>query len=59
MRGKNSALKRYKRKRSNIVIDERRLRLEALEKKNKEEREGKITGNVETRLPPVLGRFAS
>ena len=56
-RGKNSAMKRYLRKRSNNIIDERRLRMEAIRKKEKEERERKATGKEEPRLPPVLSRF--
>lgn len=55
MRGKNSAAKRYRRKRANNVIDERRLRIEALKKKEKEAREGKAM--EESKLPPVLARF--
>jgi len=55
MRGKNSAAKRYRRKRANNVIDERRLRIEALKKKEKEAREGKAM--EECKLPPVLARF--
>jgi U3 small nucleolar RNA-associated protein 7 len=56
-RGKNSAMKRYLRKRSKNIIDERKLRMEAIRKKEKEERERKANGNEEIQLPPVLARF--
>lgn len=56
-RGKNSTMKRYLRKRSKNIIDERKLRMEAMQKKEKEERERKISGKEETKLPPVLARF--
>ena len=56
-RGKNSATKRYLRKRSKNIIDERKLRMEAIRKKQKEERERKVSGKEETKLPPVLARF--
>jgi U3 small nucleolar RNA-associated protein 7 len=58
MRGKNSTMKRYLRKRTTNVIDERRMRLEAIEKREKEERERQISGKKEKKLPPVLERFA-
>jgi U3 small nucleolar RNA-associated protein 7 len=58
MRGKNSTMKRYLRKRSTNVIDERRMRLEAIEKREKEERERRIGDKMEKKLPPVLERFA-
>jgi len=54
-RGKNTAAKRYRRKRANNVIDERRLRIEAIRKREKEEREGKKV--EEKKLPPVLSMF--
>jgi U3 small nucleolar RNA-associated protein 7 len=56
-RGKNSAMKRYLRKRSKNIIDERTLRLEAIRKKEREERERKVSGKEEKKLPPVLSRF--
>jgi len=56
-RGKNSAMKRYLRKRSKNIIDERTLRLEAIRKKEREERERKVNGKEEKKLPPVLSRF--
>ena len=56
-RGKNSAMKRYLRKRSKNIIDERKLRMEAILKKDKEERQKKVSGKEETKLPPVLARF--
>jgi len=56
-RGKNSAMKRFLRKKTKNIIDERRLRMEALRKKEKEERERKASGKEETKLPPVLARF--
>jgi len=55
-RGKNTALKRYQRKRAKNVIDERRLRVEAIRKKEKEIKEG--TKEEKRKLPPVLSRFA-
>ena len=57
MRGKNSAMKRYLRKRSKNIIDERRLRIEGVMKKEKEERERKAAGKEEKTLPPALARF--
>jgi U3 small nucleolar RNA-associated protein 7 len=57
-RGKNSAMKRYLRKRSKNIIDERKLRMEAIRKKEKEGRERKANGKEEIQLPPVLARFA-
>ena len=56
-RGKNSAMKRYLRKRSKNIIDERKLRMEAIRKKEKDERERKASGKEENKLPPVLARF--
>jgi U3 small nucleolar RNA-associated protein 7 len=56
MRGRNSAMKRYLRKHSKNIIDERRMRIEATMKKNKEEKERKVTAK-EKKLPPVLARF--
>lgn len=56
-RGKNSAMKRYLRKRSKNIIDERHLRLETIRKKEKEERVRKAAGKEEQKLPPVLSRF--
>jgi U3 small nucleolar RNA-associated protein 7 len=49
-------MKRFLRKKTKNIIDERRLRMEALRKKEREEREGK-TGGKEKKLPPVLARF--
>jgi hypothetical protein len=34
------------------------MRLEAIEKREKEERERQISGKKEKKLPPVLERFA-
>ena len=56
-RGKNSAMKRYLRKRSKNIIDERKLRMEAIRKKENDERERKASGKDENKLPPVLARF--
>ena len=57
-RGKNTAMKRYLRKRSKNIIDERKLRMEAIRKKEREEREREASGKAENKLPPVLARFA-
>lgn len=54
-KGKNSAMKRYLRRKTKNVIDERAMRMEAVRKREREEREGK--GQVATKLPPVLSRF--
>src|SRR5277367_3367713 len=43
-RGKNSAMKRFLRKKTKNIIDERRLRMEALRKKEKEDRDEKLVG---------------
>ena len=51
-KGKGTAAKRYKRKRANIITEERRLRIEAAQKH--QEKEAKITSE----LPSVLSRFA-
>jgi U3 small nucleolar RNA-associated protein 7 len=56
-RGKNSAMKKYLRKRTKNIIDERRFRIEAIQNKQKEERERKANGQEEKKLPPVLSRF--
>ena len=56
-RGKNSAMKRYLRKKTKNIIEERKIRLEAMAKKEKELKEGK-TGKGDSTLPPVLARFA-
>jgi U3 small nucleolar RNA-associated protein 7 len=56
-RGKNSAMKKYLRKRTKNIIDERRLRIEAIQKKEKAARERKAGGQEEKKLPPVLARF--
>jgi U3 small nucleolar RNA-associated protein 7 len=50
-------MKRYLRKRSKNIIDERKLRMEAILKKEKEERQRNISGKEVTKLPPVLARF--
>ena len=50
-------MKRYLRKRSKNIIDERRLRMEAIQKKSREEMERKLNGRDVPRLPPVLARF--
>jgi U3 small nucleolar RNA-associated protein 7 len=50
-------MKRFLRKKTKNVIDERRLRMEALRKKEKEERDQKTGGKEEQKLPPVLARF--
>jgi U3 small nucleolar RNA-associated protein 7 len=50
-------MKRFLRKKTKNIIDERRLRMDALRKKEKEERERKTGGKEEKKLPPVLARF--
>jgi U3 small nucleolar RNA-associated protein 7 len=56
-REKNSAMKRFLRKKTKNIIDERRLRMEALRKKEKEDRERKISGKVEKKLQPLPAQF--
>ncbi len=57
-RGKNSAVRRYLRKKGGRnIIDEKRLRLEAL-KKERAERGEKRLGREKAELGPALGRFA-
>jgi U3 small nucleolar RNA-associated protein 7 len=55
MRGKNTTEKRYRRKRASNVIDERRLRIEAIKRRERMEKEGKKV--EEKKLPPVLAMF--
>lgn len=55
-RGKNSTMKRYLRKRSMNIIDERKARIEAVKKREKERLE-RNSGKEEKKLPPVLARF--
>jgi len=55
-RGKNSAMKRYLRRKTKNVIDERTMRMEAVRKREREEREGRAVA-VTKQLPPVLSRF--
>jgi U3 small nucleolar RNA-associated protein 7 len=52
-KGKNSAMKRYLRRKTKNVIDERTVRMEAIRKKEKQAKEGR----EESKLPPVLSRF--
>ncbi|PUU81458.1 WD40-repeat-containing domain protein [Tuber borchii] len=57
MRGKNSALKKYLRKKSGKnVIDERRLKLEALQKERALRNNG-LPASAEEKFGPVLARF--
>ncbi|KAK9477142.1 WD40-repeat-containing domain protein [Lipomyces japonicus] len=63
MRGKNSALRRYLRKKSSHVIDERRLRVEAGLKIEKETRQNNLKRKRglpvdDKKLGPALSRFA-
>jgi hypothetical protein len=50
-------MKRFLRKKTKNIINERRLQMEALRKKEKEERDRKASGKEERKLPPVLARF--
>jgi U3 small nucleolar RNA-associated protein 7 len=57
-RGKNSALRKYLRKRGNRnIIDEKRLRVEAMRKAQSERAQEKLKAEREA-LGPALGRFA-
>ncbi|KAK9429855.1 WD40-repeat-containing domain protein [Lipomyces doorenjongii] len=62
MRGKNSALRRYLRKKSKNVIDERKLRVEAALEKEKRMRQNSLKRRKglpvdERKLGPALARF--
>jgi U3 small nucleolar RNA-associated protein 7 len=50
MRGKNSAMKRFLRKKSKNIIDERRLRREAARKRDKDENSSSIEGSKSRRI---------
>ena len=50
-------MKRFLRKKTKNIIDEKRLRMEALRKKEKGGRERKTSGKEDKKLPPVLARF--
>ena len=57
-RGKNSAVRRFLRKKGGKnIIDEKRVRLEAM-RKERAERAGKRLGRETVELGPALGRFA-
>jgi len=57
MRGKNSALKKYLRKKSGKnIIDERRLKLEALQKERALRNKG-LPASAEEKFGPALARF--
>jgi len=58
MRGKNSALKKYLRKKNGgNVIDERRLKLEALQKERALRNKGLLPASAEEKFGPALARF--
>lgn len=59
-RGKNSALRRHlRRKRASNVIDEKRVRLEEMERERKKERRAGLLASDRSELGSALGRFAS